>query len=59
MHSIFLHVTIHVAHGRPQNRDAGATFIKDPYLSVGGLNKQIEENRDLLEIPLTRPDLFR
>ncbi|THU85607.1 AAA-domain-containing protein [Dendrothele bispora CBS 962.96] len=26
--------------------------------SVGGLSKQISEIRDLLEIPLTRPDLF-
>ncbi|KAF8208825.1 AAA family ATPase [Mycena galopus ATCC 62051] len=29
------------------------------YNSVGGLNKQIAEIRDLLEIPLTRPELFR
>ncbi|KAL1752591.1 P-loop containing nucleoside triphosphate hydrolase protein [Schizophyllum commune] len=29
------------------------------YSSVGGLGKQIAEIRDLLEIPLTRPDLFR
>ncbi|KAJ7254363.1 AAA family ATPase [Mycena haematopus] len=29
------------------------------YQSVGGLNKQIAEIRDLLEIPLTRPELFR
>ena len=33
--------------------------VKDAYSSVGGLNKQIEEIRDLLEIPLTRPELFR
>ncbi|KAJ7212237.1 AAA-domain-containing protein [Mycena pura] len=32
---------------------------KSAYDSVGGLNKQIAEIRDLLEIPLTRPDLFR
>ncbi|KAK7060227.1 AAA+-type ATPase [Paramarasmius palmivorus] len=32
---------------------------EDPYASVGGLSKQIAEIRDLLEIPLTRPDLFR
>ncbi|KAJ2933421.1 hypothetical protein H1R20_g3679, partial [Candolleomyces eurysporus] len=31
----------------------------DAFLSVGGLSKQIEEIRDLLEIPLNRPDLFR
>ncbi|KAF7291610.1 AAA family ATPase [Mycena chlorophos] len=29
------------------------------YDTVGGLSKQIEEIRDLLEIPLTRPELFR
>ncbi|KAJ7644035.1 AAA family ATPase [Roridomyces roridus] len=29
------------------------------YNSVGGLGKQIAEIRDLLEIPLTRPELFR
>lgn len=29
------------------------------YTSVGGLDKQIAQIRDLLEIPLTRPDLFR
>ncbi|KAF5360883.1 hypothetical protein D9756_004533 [Leucocoprinus leucothites] len=29
------------------------------YSSVGGLEKQIAEIRDLLEIPLTRPELFR
>ncbi|KAJ3811060.1 P-loop containing nucleoside triphosphate hydrolase protein [Lentinula aff. lateritia] len=31
----------------------------DAYASVGGLDKQISEIKDLLEIPLTRPDLFR
>ncbi|KAH9948308.1 AAA family ATPase [Amylocystis lapponica] len=29
------------------------------YTSVGGLDKQIAQVRDLIEIPLTRPDLFR
>ncbi|TEB27411.1 AAA-domain-containing protein [Coprinellus micaceus] len=29
------------------------------YSSIGGLSKQIEEIRDLLEIPLTRPEFFR
>ncbi|KAJ3870319.1 P-loop containing nucleoside triphosphate hydrolase protein [Lentinula novae-zelandiae] len=29
------------------------------YASIGGLDKQISEIKDLLEIPLTRPDLFR
>ncbi|KAH6906401.1 AAA family ATPase [Coprinopsis sp. MPI-PUGE-AT-0042] len=31
---------------------------ESPYASVGGLSKQIAEIRDLLEIPLMRPDLF-
>ncbi|OBZ71344.1 ATPase family gene 2 protein [Grifola frondosa] len=31
----------------------------DAYSSVGGLEKQIAQIRDLIEIPLTRPDLFR
>ncbi|KAK2464581.1 hypothetical protein APHAL10511_003370 [Amanita phalloides] len=30
----------------------------DAYASVGGLQKQIQEIRDLIELPLTRPDLF-
>lgn len=29
------------------------------YATVGGLDKQIAQIRDLIEIPLTRPDLFR
>ncbi|EPQ54885.1 AAA-domain-containing protein [Gloeophyllum trabeum ATCC 11539] len=33
--------------------------IQDAYSSVGGLDKQISQIRDLLEIPLTRPDLFK
>lgn len=32
---------------------------QDRYSSVGGLDKQIEVIRDLLEIPLTKPELFR
>ncbi|KAI0687036.1 AAA family ATPase [Earliella scabrosa] len=32
---------------------------KDAYASVGGLDKQIAQIRDLIEIPLTRPELFR
>ncbi|KAG8214815.1 P-loop containing nucleoside triphosphate hydrolase protein [Butyriboletus roseoflavus] len=30
----------------------------DAYATVGGLNKTIAEIRDLIEIPLTRPELF-
>ena len=61
--SIFLHVTqlttLHTTHGQPQIEMLAQRSIKDAYSSVGGLNKQIEEIRDLLEIPLTRPELFR
>ena len=32
---------------------------EDAYTSVGGLDKQIALIRDLIEIPLTRPELFR
>ncbi|KAI0738851.1 AAA family ATPase [Daedaleopsis nitida] len=32
---------------------------KDAYASVGGLDKQIAQIRDLIEIPLNRPELFR
>ncbi|KAF8340801.1 AAA family ATPase [Amanita rubescens] len=31
----------------------------DAYASVGGLHKQIQEIRNLIELPLTRPDLFQ
>ena len=31
----------------------------DPYAVVGGLTSQIAEIRDLIEIPLTRPELFK
>ncbi|CDO72261.1 hypothetical protein BN946_scf184970.g113 [Trametes cinnabarina] len=31
----------------------------DAYATVGGLDKQITQIRDLIEIPLTRPELFR
>lgn len=33
--------------------------VSEAYSTVGGLSKQIQEIRDLLEIPLTRPELFR
>lgn len=33
--------------------------IPEAYSSVGGLDKQIAQIRDLIEIPLTRPELFR
>jgi ATP-dependent 26S proteasome regulatory subunit len=31
----------------------------DPYAVVGGLDKQISQIRDLVDFPLTRPDLFQ
>jgi AAA family ATPase len=37
----------------------GDVSPKDAYASVGGLDTQVQQVRDLLEIPLTRPDLFR
>jgi AAA family ATPase len=52
-------MTPHVALGQPQIEMLAQRSIKDAYSSVGGLNKQIEEIRDLLDIPLTRPELFR
>ncbi|KAF6759197.1 AAA family ATPase [Ephemerocybe angulata] len=42
----------------PQDEVDKSTQL-DGYTSVGGLSKQIEEITDLLEIPLTRPELFR
>ncbi|KAK0201465.1 AAA family ATPase [Desarmillaria ectypa] len=35
------------------------SHLESAYTSVGGLNQQISQIRDLLEIPLTRPELFR
>ena len=39
------------------------TTISSPnsaaYSAIGGLDKEITQIRDLIEIPLTRPDLFR
>ncbi|CCL99759.1 uncharacterized protein FIBRA_01781 [Fibroporia radiculosa] len=32
---------------------------EDTYAAVGGLDKQIRQIRDLIEIPLARPELFR
>jgi len=31
----------------------------DAYAAVGGLDEQIAQIRDLIEIPLRRPELFR
>ncbi|KAJ3475296.1 hypothetical protein NLI96_g11932 [Meripilus lineatus] len=35
------------------------TAAPDAYAAVGGLDRQISQIRDLIEIPLTRPELFR
>jgi AAA family ATPase len=42
-------------HQRKQNQ----LTATDPYTAVGGLDKQISQIRDLVDIPLTRPDLFQ
>ncbi|KAJ3895510.1 P-loop containing nucleoside triphosphate hydrolase protein [Lentinula edodes] len=52
----------HADTGLPQKPDVEILEKQsedDAYASVGGLDKQISEIKDLLEIPLTRPDLFR
>ncbi|KAF9005294.1 AAA-domain-containing protein, partial [Hymenopellis radicata] len=43
----------------PQAPETSTSQHPESYDSVGGLNKQIEQIRDLLELPLTRPELFR
>ncbi|EJD02417.1 AAA family ATPase [Fomitiporia mediterranea MF3/22] len=48
--------------GQPKKRGSTNGLdspVMDGYASVGGLDKQISQIRDLIEIPLTRPDLFR
>ncbi|KIP01719.1 hypothetical protein PHLGIDRAFT_336943 [Phlebiopsis gigantea 11061_1 CR5-6] len=50
---------------KPQTVETSATkgvdsdLPPDAYNAVGGLDKQISQIRDLIEIPLTRPELFR
>ncbi|KAL5529736.1 hypothetical protein ACEPAG_5721 [Sanghuangporus baumii] len=39
--------------------DISGSSAVDGYTSVGGLDRQISQIRDLIEIPLSRPDLFR
>lgn len=34
------------------------TTVSEAYATVGGLDRTIAEIRDLIEIPLTRPELF-
>lgn len=38
--------------------DASTASQSSPYEAVGGLSKQIDLIRDLIEIPITRPSLF-
>jgi AAA family ATPase len=51
------HVTCLIS--QPEIEGLTPITISEAYSTVGGLNKQIQEIRDLLEIPLTRPELFR
>ncbi|KAI9452786.1 AAA family ATPase [Lactarius psammicola] len=47
---------------KPSLLDVGVSerqMSSDAYASVGGLDEQIAQIRDLLEIPLRRPELFR
>ncbi|KAL0960482.1 hypothetical protein HGRIS_005523 [Hohenbuehelia grisea] len=44
---------------KPQVEHLAHKSTSAAYASVGGLGKQIAQIRDLLEIPLIRPDLFR
>ncbi|ETW82240.1 AAA ATPase [Heterobasidion irregulare TC 32-1] len=44
---------------KPPIENLGPHRSQEAYASVGGLEKQITQIRDLIEIPLTRPDLFR
>lgn len=44
---------------QPEIEVLAPSTTNDAYSTVGGLNKQIQQIRDLLEIPLTRPELFR
>lgn len=45
-------------HFQPDIETLEQTTPSDAYATVGGLNKTIAEIRDLIEIPLTRPELF-
>ncbi|PFH51085.1 hypothetical protein AMATHDRAFT_143374 [Amanita thiersii Skay4041] len=43
---------------KPEIESLSNQSPSDAYSTVGGLQKQIEQIRDLIELPLTRPDLF-
>ncbi|GJE86889.1 AAA family ATPase [Phanerochaete sordida] len=42
-----------------ETKGVESSLPADAYSAVGGLDKQIAQIRDLIEIPLTRPELFR
>ncbi|KAI0299653.1 AAA-domain-containing protein [Multifurca ochricompacta] len=51
-----------VSESKPSTLDVGVSEQRqgvDAYASVGGLDEQVAQIRDLIEIPLRRPDLFR
>lgn len=52
-------MNVHMTQFQPEIEVLEHSPVNEAYSSVGGLNKQIAEIRDLLEIPLTRPELFR
>ncbi|KAF8621307.1 hypothetical protein AX15_007904 [Amanita polypyramis BW_CC] len=44
---------------KPEIESLAHRSESDAYASVGGLHKQIQEIRDLIELPLTQPELFQ
>jgi AAA family ATPase len=48
----------HARHSRTTQTGVSALPPADAYASVGGLAPQVQLVRDLLDIPLTRPELF-
>jgi AAA family ATPase len=44
---------------QPDFETLAPSAANEAYSAIGGLNKQIQEIRGLLEIPLTRPELFK
>lgn len=56
----FLHRYISRADNSQESKTRGieSGVSPDAYSSVGGLDKQISQIRDLIDLPLTRPELF-
>ena len=44
---------------KPSVEESSSQSALDAYATVGGMAKQITQIRDLLEIPLTHPELFQ